>query len=86
MNAQTSRQNRYLVALNGKNPTLGGFLYRDRIRAVSSLCDLRKRWPHAVLVDLGWDNPPSRLGYERKQSEVKNDGRPQKSAKFRGFQ
>jgi len=57
---EQSQQSRYLVALNGKNPTLGGFLYRERIRAVSSLCDLRKRWPNAALVD---------LEYERKQSK-----------------
>lgn len=41
---------RYLVALNGHHPHMGGFTYADIGMALAALIDLRQRWPRAALI------------------------------------
>ncbi len=41
---------RYLVALDGLNPQIGGFTYPDLDRALLALIRIRQRWPRAELL------------------------------------
>jgi transposase len=41
---------RYLVHLNPRNPSIGGFTYPDLDRALLALIRIRRRWPRATLL------------------------------------